>query len=81
MWDKKHKVWKKYLQNDLLAIDSGEAIFLSAYLLQVRRLRIDVSATEVIDLQHYKLLRKPKKVKSALREKNHEPFVFFSILN
>lgn len=80
MWSRKHEIWKRY-HEDVLAMDNYDAFFLSAYIRHANLHRIDAHVTEVIDLQRYRLIRKPGLVRSALREKKHEPFIFFFSLN
>ena len=81
MWERKqNKVWIKY-SNEILAIDSSSARFLVDYLHFVLINRSHIPSHEVIDLQRYKIIREERKVRSAIREKLHVPFIFLSCNN
>jgi len=69
------KVWIHY-RNDIIASDVTSAIFLSAMLRHNALHRSYVHHLEIIDLQKYKVLKDPVKVRIALRERMHVPFVF-----
>ncbi|OSZ82728.1 hypothetical protein CAP35_05550 [Chitinophagaceae bacterium IBVUCB1] len=75
MWSGQQKTWVHY-RNDIIASDVNLAIFLSSYLRQVSIHKLYVNCTEVADLQRYKLIRHPQKVKTAMRERSNIPFVF-----
>ena len=75
MWSGQNKVWMHYL-NDIIAADVASAVFLSSYLRVALRGRPNANYHEVADLQRYKLIRNPKKVRSAMMSRSHTPFVF-----
>jgi hypothetical protein len=70
-----NKVWMHYL-NDIIAADVASAVFLSSYMRIALRGKANPMYHEVADLQRYKLIRTPKKVRSALANRVHLPFVF-----
>lgn len=75
MWSSNNKVWLHY-QKDIIASDVYAAVFLSAYLRHATIQKLYSWQMEIIDLQHYKLIKHPKKVASAIRERSNESFVF-----
>ena len=75
MWSGHNKVWMHYL-NDIIAADVASAVFLSSYMRIALRGRANAAYHEVADLQRYKLLKSPKKVRTALANRVHLPFVF-----
>ena len=75
MWSGQDKVWMHYL-NDIIAADVASAVFLSSYMRIALRGRSNAMYHEVADLQRYKMLRSPKKVRAALVNRVHLPFVF-----
>ncbi len=75
MWSGQNKVWMHYL-NDIIAADVASAVFLSSYMRIALRGRANANYHEVADLQRYKLIQSPKKVKAALISRVHLPFVF-----
>ena len=70
-----NKVWMHYL-NDIIAADVASAVFLSTFMRTAVRGKSNAIYHEVADLQRYKLLRSPKKVRSVLARREHVPFVF-----
>ena len=74
MW-RENKVWHHYL-NDIIASDSHSADFLASYLTYTRLNKDYTSFLEIIDLQKYKIISVPSRVRIALRERLHLPFVF-----
>lgn len=74
MWSGSNKVWMHYL-NDIIAADVASAVFLSSYMRMMRG-RGFAGCHEVVDLQRYKMIRAPRKVQQAMRERTHLPFVF-----
>lgn len=74
MWGD-NKVWQ-YYQKGIIAADVYAAMFISSYLRYAVVQRLYSWQMEVIDLQEYKLIIKPKKVYQAIREKAGESFVF-----
>ena len=75
MWSGQNKVWMHYL-NDIIAADVASAVFLSSYMRIKVRGRAAVQCHEVADLQRYRMLRSPKKVRNAIANRAHLPFVF-----
>jgi hypothetical protein len=75
MWSGQNKVWMHYL-NDIIAADVASAVFLSSYMRIALRGRSNAIFHEVADLQRYKLIRTPKKVRAAMIGRVHLPFVF-----
>ena len=75
MWSGQNKVWMHYL-NDIIAADVASAVFLSTYMRIALRGRSNPIYHEVVDLQRYKLIRSPKKVRAALINRADVPFVF-----
>ena len=70
-----NKMWMHYL-NDIIAADVASAVFLSSYMRLALRGRPNEIYHEVIDLQRYKVFRSPKKVRAAMVNRVHQPFVF-----
>ena len=75
MWGKSNKVWVKY-QRNVLATDVYSAVFLTAFLRHSETLKLYSWQMEVIDLQRYKLIKKPIRVQRIVKNKDREPFVF-----
>ncbi|MBS1782820.1 MAG: hypothetical protein JSS78_07125 [Bacteroidetes bacterium] len=75
MWKKDNKVWLQW-EDNILATDVFEGVFLAAFLQHVKQQRLYTFQLEIIDLQRYKILTKPKIVYQAIRERAKEPFVF-----
>jgi hypothetical protein len=73
MW--RDNTWLHYVKN-IMAADVSSAIFLASYIRHSRTSKNYASALEVIDLQKYKVIRQDSKVRIALRERAHIPFVF-----
>jgi len=80
MWSKKHKIWKQY-QKNIVAKDSYNAAFLFAYMNYVSSQRLQYSSAEIMDLQQYKLIKRPQQVRRIARENRSEPFIFLYSLN
>lgn len=74
MWHEK-KEWLHYVKN-IIASDMRSAVFLVSYLRFVNAGRHYASSLEVVDLQKYKVVRQPAKVRIAMRERKNVPFVF-----
>ena len=74
MWNG-NKVWLHFL-NNILAADSGSAAFLGSYLRRSGGSMANAPFIEIIDLQKYKVIKQPHKVRAALRERLHIPFIF-----
>ena len=76
MWsNKKDKVWMHYL-HDIIAADVASGVFLAHFQRQLRLTRNYVHSLEIVDLQRYKVITKPGKVKVAIRNANESSFVF-----
>lgn len=80
MWGKQNKTWMRY-QQEVMATDLLSAVLLLGYLRFISVKKIPGYGMEVADLQRYKVLRKPVKVRQALRESSRTPFVFAYGLN
>jgi len=74
MW-KGNNVWLHYVKN-IIAADVSSAVFLASYLRHASISKNYADALEVIDLQKYKVIRQPSKVRQALRDRINVPFVF-----
>lgn len=71
----RNKVWLHYVKN-IIAADVPSAVFLASYLRYTGISKEYAVALEIIDLQKYKVIRQAAKVRIALRERLHIPFVF-----
>lgn len=80
MWGKQNKVWTRY-QQDALATDLLAAVVLLGYMRFVGLKKAPGYTMEVADLQRYKIIRKPAKVRQAIKESSRAPFVFAYGLN
>ena len=69
------KVWMHYIK-DIIASDVYSAVFLASYMRQSAIYHTYAPYLEVVDLQKYKIVKQPKKVKQAIRERKDIPFVF-----
>lgn len=74
MW-KRNKVWIHYVKN-IIAADIPSAVFLSSYLRHSKLSGDYANYLEIIDLQKYKMISKPARVKIALQDKKKLPFIF-----
>lgn len=61
---------------DIIASDVYSAVFLASYMRQATLNRSYTDSLEVVDLQKYKVLKQPQKVRQAIRERVNIPFVF-----
>ena len=68
-------VWINYSKN-IIAADAGSAVFLASFLQYLGTGYEYVSALEIIDLQKYKVIKQKLKIRAALRERIHVPFIF-----
>lgn len=75
MWGKKNKVWLEF-RRDILSADIPSGVFLADYLRHLATGQLYIKQMEVIDLQRYKVLKHPGKIRSILREPVFTPFVF-----
>ena len=71
---RKNKIWLS-LKN-IIAADVSSAVFLDSFLHTNAITREYASSLEIADIQKYKMIRKAAKVRVALRERIHIPFVF-----
>ena len=75
MWSKSNKEWIKY-RKDIMAADNQSAVFLADFIRHNAILKLHTSQVEVLDLQRYRVIRQPMKVRIALKERVDVPFVF-----
>jgi hypothetical protein len=75
MWQGQNKVWLQF-RRDILATDIHSGIFLSDYLKHASIHGIHTRCLEVADLQRYKLVKAPNKVKAVLNDRSFVPFIF-----
>ncbi len=75
MWEENDTEWTHFRQ-DLMARHRASARLLAEFLRRVDKHHLHTAALEVIDLQKYKFITQPRKVRVALRERLHLPFVF-----
>lgn len=75
MWGKKDKVWMHYI-HDIIASDVASGVFLAHFLRQVRITRDYINSLEIVDLQRYRMIRKPAKVLAAIGLSQESSFVF-----
>ena len=74
MWGR-DKTWLHYRRN-IIASDIYSAVFLSAYMKHAIIQKLHTWQMEAMDLQKYKLITKPNKVHSTIKDRAEEPFVF-----
>jgi hypothetical protein len=75
MWSKKNRVWLEF-RRDILASDIIDGLFLSDYLRHIDIHHIYSHNIEIIDLQRYKLQKKPSKIKAYVQDRAYMPFIF-----
>jgi hypothetical protein len=80
MWSRRNKVWSHY-RGDIMAGDAIDAAFLANYIRFCAIQRLYLSSFEVVDLQKYKIIKKPGKVFNAIQQRAHIPFVFICSKN
>ena len=80
MWSRRNKVWSHY-RGDIMAGDAIDAAFLANYIRYSSIQRLYLSRLEMIDLQKYRIIKKPAKVFSAIQRRAHIPFIFISCKN
>ena len=80
MWFNNKHIWLHYTKN-IIAADEISANFLARYLHFVSIYRAHLSVMEVIDLQKYKVIKQQKKVRTAVKQRLHLPFIFLSCNN
>jgi hypothetical protein len=64
-----------YVKN-IIAADVPSAVFLASYLRYSGLTKDYACYLEIIDLQKYKIVKKPQKVRAALHDRIYIPFVF-----
>jgi hypothetical protein len=74
MW-RGNNVWLHYVKN-IIAADVPSAVFLASYLRYSGITKDYASYLEIIDLQKYKVIKKPAKIQVALRDRVQIPFIF-----
>ena len=75
MWRKKDKVWIHFRQGTV-ATDVRNALLLETFLRIVKRGKLLDHCVEIADVQRGRIIKKPLKVRQALKEKLDTPFVF-----
>ena len=75
MWSRKNKVWMHYL-HDIIAADLASGVFLAHFMRRLRITRKFIDPLEVIDLQRYRIIKKPAKINAILNDLQDESFVF-----
>lgn len=75
MWHGEDKLWLHY-RADIIAADVPDGIFLADFLRYIAINKIYTSSLEIIDLQKYKIICNPLKLRSGLKERANIPFVF-----
>lgn len=80
MLGRNKKIWTHY-DNNISAVDIDSADFTSSYIKYTIKNGNHFSNFEVLDLQTYKRIHKPKLVQQAFRERLQVPFVFATCKN
>ena len=62
--------------HDILAADLSSGVFLAHFQRQLRITRNYINSLEIMDLQRYKVVSKPSKVKVYIRNADESSFVF-----
>lgn len=75
MWQGQDKVWLRYIK-DIIAADVYSAVLLASQLRDAKFIQGSFSSLEVIDLQKYKVIKDVRKIRAAIRERVHVPFIF-----
>jgi len=68
-------VLTKYEVPDPIAMEQ-EIVFLNKLLFSVENLHTFCIVNEIIDVNKYKIIRKPHLIRQIIRERNIKPFVF-----
>lgn len=79
MFGRSEQIWEKF-PGPVIARDRREALYLVYFLSQVRSGRCHLPATEIIDLQRYRIIRNKGKVASLLRLPERERIFLFPII-
>ena len=75
MWSRDNKVWQEF-RKDIMAMDTVEGVFLADYLRYLNVTRTYAAALEIADLQRYKVIKEPAKVKTTIFNRLGIPFTF-----
>jgi hypothetical protein len=76
MFGRSEKIWKQYPQN-IAAVSNREALYLLHYMAYVEITKCHLRVTEVLDLQHYRVINNKKKVSKILnRAEKSNVFLF-----
>jgi hypothetical protein len=76
MFGRSEKIWKQYPQN-IAAVSNREALYLLHYMSYVEITKCHLRVTEVLDLQHYRVINNKKKVSKILnRAEKSNVFLF-----
>ncbi|MBA3827893.1 MAG: hypothetical protein H0X33_03060 [Taibaiella sp.] len=70
-----NRVWLHYIK-DIIAADVYSGVFLASYMRHSGITKSYVSSLEVVDLQRYKVIKNTPRVRQAIKERSHVPFVF-----
>lgn len=62
--------------HDIIAADVASGVFLAQFMRRLRITRKFIDPLEVIDLQRYRIIKKPAKVSAILNDIHNESFVF-----
>lgn len=80
MWGGKDKLWTHYTKG-ILAADIASGRFMLGFMRMQSIHRAYLDVLEVADLQKYKVIKSPKKIKTYIIERANIPFVFFYCKN
>lgn len=76
MFGRSEKIWKQYPQN-IAAVSNREALYLLHYMAYVEITKCHLRVTEVLDMQHYRVINNKKKVSKILaRSEKNRMFLF-----
>ena len=73
--ERENNGWMHYVKN-IIAADVPSAVFLASYLRYTGISKDYTTSLEVIDLQKYKVISTPDKVRKALNSGGFAPFIF-----
>lgn len=80
MWGEYNRIWKHY-RPGILASEPCAADFLSDYQHFLTLNRAYLGSSEVADLQKYKLVREPRRLRQYEHKSTDRSFIFFYCLN
>ena len=75
MWEKQQS-WFRYFRH-VDAVDFDSALQLALFLRKTTINRSHAQSLTVLDMNNYRVVDKPNKVRAALAEHRNTPFVFF----